>query len=304
MKLSVIFGFVHMMFGLIMKLLNCIHFKAWVDLCCEWLPQFLFMISFVGYMDFLIILKWVTPDNGNNKPSLITLIIDMFFFKPPTEVMFPGQEITQVVLVIIIFVCIPWMLIPKPIFILLDHKKAVKRAEKAKHEHTGSKVDRVIESLGPDGGSVELDALPADPKGKDHHDEEEWDYQEVCIIQMIETIEFSLGTVSNTASYLRLWALSLAHMQLSHVILSYSLLIPLNMSGNVAVQAVGLFICVPIFAAMTFGIMLCMEALECFLHSLRLQWVEFQNKFFKADGYPFSPFRFKQALSTEMEVTK
>jgi hypothetical protein len=39
-----------------------------------------------------------------------------------------------------------------------------------------------------------------------------------------------------------------------------------------------------VFAGTTFCVLLMMDVLECFLHARRLHWVEFQNKFFAADG--------------------
>merc|ERR1712045_97102 len=101
------------------------------------------------------------------------------------------------------------------------------------------------------------------------------------IHKAIETIEFVLGMVSNTASYLRLWALSLAHSQLATVFWEKAMLTTLNMNFFAA------FIGFGIFAGTTFGVLLMMDVLECFLHALRLHWVEFQNKFFKADGVRF-----------------
>ncbi|CAN0297241.1 unnamed protein product, partial [Discosporangium mesarthrocarpum] len=113
--------------------------------------------------------------------------------------------------------------------------------------------------------------------------------------QVIETIEFVLGMVSNTASYLRLWALSLAHTELASVFWEKAMLATINM-GNAFAIFVG-DAGFAIFAAVTFGVLLCMDVMECFLHALRLHWVEFQNKFYKADGYKFSPYSIEAIIT-------
>ncbi|GJY08409.1 V-type proton ATPase subunit A3, partial [Tanacetum coccineum] len=98
---------------------------------------------------------------------------------------------------------------------------------------------------------------------------------------------FVLGAVSNTASYLRLWALSLAHSELSTVFYEKVLLLAWGYN-NVIILIVGIIV----FIFATVGVLLVMETLSAFLHALRLHWVEFQNKFYEGDGYKFAPFSF------------
>jgi len=141
--------------------------------------------------------------------------------------------------------------------------------------------------------------LNLENEGKGSHGVES--VNEAFIHQLIETIEFVLGTVSNTASYLRLWALSLAHSQLALVFLQEILEVPWHKFGStVGAITVGSFIIWFPFMAVTFGVLLMMDVLECFLHTLRLHWVEFQNKFFKGAGYLYVPFSFPLVYEKEM----
>ncbi len=121
-------------------------------------------------------------------------------------------------------------------------------------------------------------------------------FADLFIHQLIEAIEFVLGTISNTASYLRLWALSLAHSQLAEVFFANTMHGAFRNAGlgaNVAIIFIGYMV----WVQFTVGVLLCMDSMECFLHTLRLHWVEFQNKFYKGTGYQYAPFGFSRLVA-------
>jgi V-type H+-transporting ATPase subunit a len=122
---------------------------------------------------------------------------------------------------------------------------------------------------------------------------------EYFIHQLIEVIEFVLGTVSNTASYLRLWALSLAHSQLAKVFYEKTI-----GGGIEAGSVIGVIIGFIVFIPVTGFVLMFMDVMECFLHDLRLHWVEFQNKFFKGQGYRFNGLAHERVLFPSEFATK
>lgn len=59
MKMAVIFAIIQMSMGILMKGLNSIHFRNRLDFWFEFVPAFLLLFALFGWMDILIIGKWL-----------------------------------------------------------------------------------------------------------------------------------------------------------------------------------------------------------------------------------------------------
>nr|XP_020733925.1 V-type proton ATPase 116 kDa subunit a [Odocoileus virginianus texanus] len=293
MKMSVILGIVQMVFGVILSLFNYRFFRNTLNIILQFIPEMIFILSLFGYLVFMIIFKWCSFNVfvSRRAPSILIHFINMFLFnyKDPSNVpLYQHQQEVQSFFVIMALISVPWMLLIKPFILRANHRKSQLQASRIPEDTTEDS----------EGDSSGHSASAGVPGAQDEHDQE-FNFGDVFVHQAIHTIEYCLGCISNTASYLRLWALSLAHAQLSEVLWTMVMNIGLHIRGWGGL--VGVFIIFAVFAVLTVAILLIMEGLSAFLHALRLHWVEFQNKFYTGAGYKFSPFSFKQILDGTAE---
>ena len=246
MKLSVLFGVLQMFVGVLLRWSNAFYQKNMIDFIFECLPMMVFLLCFFGWMDVMILYKWVYP--MDQPPSIINSLICMAMGQKDNFPLWDGSvELAQSLMKYTV-IAVPFMLFPKPFIILYQHNQA--EAKKA----SGHQRLLEDEEAGHGGG---------------HGHGEEFEFGEIFIHQIIETIEFVLGTVSHTASYLRIWALSLAHQQLSLVFFQKTLTMGLEMSFPT--NGIVLYIMYAAWFGITLGVLLGMDVLECFLHTLRLR---------------------------------
>ncbi|KAB1266681.1 V-type proton ATPase 116 kDa subunit a isoform 1 [Camelus dromedarius] len=292
MKMSVILGIIHMLFGVSLSLFNHTYFKKPLNIYFGFIPEVIFMTSLFGYLVILIFYKWTAYDayTSEKAPSLLIHFINMFLFSygdSGNSMLYSGQKGIQCFLVVVALLCVPWMLLFKPL---------VLRRQYLRRKHLGTlNFGGIRVGNGPteeDAEIIQHDQLSTHSEDAEEPTEDEvFDFGDTMVHQAIHTIEYCLGCISNTASYLRLWALSLAHAQLSEVL--WTMVIHIGLSVKSLAGGLALFFIFAAFATLTVAILLIMEGLSAFLHALRLHWVEFQNKFYSGTGFKFLPFSFE-----------
>ena len=118
-----------MTLGILLKGLNTIYFVMPLDFTFEFLPQLIFLLAMFGYMDLLIIIKWLTNYSGHESlaPSIISQTINNFLsFGKINGSALIGTDLVQIslstTLLMVCVACVPLMLIIKPIALNVHYR--------------------------------------------------------------------------------------------------------------------------------------------------------------------------------------
>ena len=94
MKISLIFGLLHMVFGVMLSAWNKVLKRKYAEIFLEFIPQLIFLVFIFCYLVFIIFFKWVaysanvglqgTEGNTHSEhcaPNLLITFINMMLFK-------------------------------------------------------------------------------------------------------------------------------------------------------------------------------------------------------------------------------
>lgn len=81
----------------------------------------------------------------------------------------------------------------------------------------------------------------------------------------------------------------------------WNMVFQLGLKGQGWTGIAMLFVVFAFWASLSIAILVLMEGLSAFLHTLRLHWVEFMSKFYQGLGYAFIPFSLKNVLDPEAD---
>lgn len=342
MKLSIVLGWAHMTFSLCLMVLNSRYFKKPIDLWGVFVPSMIFFQAIFGYLVLAIFYKWNVDWIGIEQPApgLLNMLIYMFL-SPGTidDQLYSGQAAVQQLLVLLAVIQVPIILLAKPLFLRWEHNQA--RAKGYRGIGEGGVVTAGDDDEEPLNSRQSMDTIDGamstegDHTGHESGEHEEFEFGEIMIHQAIHTIgecfrlemnllvinhgeksiiianrlykivtEFCLNCISHTASYLRLWALSLAHQQLSIVLWKMTLGSILASSGSVSPVMGGILLLLMggFWLGASIAVLVCMEGISAMLHSLRLQWVEAQSKYAHFEGWLFTPLSLNDMVENSEEL--
>ncbi|CAH8472766.1 unnamed protein product [Schistosoma haematobium] len=135
MKMSVVLGVLHMLLGISLGAFNYRNNKDNLSIWCLLLPQILFLSCIFLYLVILIFFKWVayTAETASSAPSLLIGLINMIRFSYSDEIppLYSGQKAVQSILMVIAVICVPWMLLSKPLILYMRHRAIMKNYRKS-----------------------------------------------------------------------------------------------------------------------------------------------------------------------------